>query len=75
LMMSLGMIGMQRTMTVSAYRNNILANLSRVCMIDAIYGRDSNWRFDVYDSVSFKRMVFQFWRPVESFYKDTSFIE
>lgn len=36
---------------------------------------DSKWRRDVFRSVSYNEMVFKFWKPLNSFYPDLSFID
>ena len=33
------------------------------------------WRYDVFSSVSYDTMVNKFWKPLDSFYPDKSFIE
>jgi hypothetical protein len=48
----------------------------RMYLVDCVFAhRDYQWRRDVYDRVSYNEMMFKFWKPLDSFYPDKSFIE
>jgi hypothetical protein len=47
----------------------------RLRLINVVFShRDYEWRRDVFNSVSYERMVFQFWKPLDRFYPDKSFL-
>ena len=62
-----------RNRGVYQYRMALLANVSRANLRDIDAGRPWRWRYDVFDSVSYNTMVWQFWRRFDSFYPDQSF--
>jgi hypothetical protein len=33
------------------------------------------WRYDAYEKVTYDEMYWKFWKPLDSFYKDLSFIK
>lgn len=33
------------------------------------------WRYNAYEKITYQEMFWQFWRPLNSFYKDLSFIK
>lgn len=36
---------------------------------------DVDWRYDILNKVTYHEMVLKFWKPLDSFYKDKSFLE
>lgn len=74
-----GVISLVRNERVYTYRQNLLNQIYVASMRDIWdYGdspRDWNWRHEVYNSVSYNEMVFKFWRRLDSFYPDKSFIK
>lgn len=48
----------------------------RLKLIDKIFSfKDYKWRNEIYDSVSYDKMMIQFWRRLDSFYPDKSFLK
>lgn len=66
---------MVRNARVFRYRNRIIDRYHKAWKKDIRAGRDGLWRCRVYDSVSYNEMVLKFWKPLDSFYKDKSFLE
>lgn len=64
---------MVRNALVLRYRTNLLDKVSTLAQSEA-YGA-WEWRFDVFESVPYYEMVFKFWKPLDSFYPDKSFIQ
>lgn len=74
----LGMyITLWRNNRVYNYRMNVLLPLvSQASTRDIKLGRYNNgWRYEVFSSISYQEMVWKFWRPLNSFYPDKSFLE
>lgn len=67
---------MIRNSQVSNFRRTLLKKVSDAAHDDLHKERDPFWRYDTLDSVSYNRMMFQFWKPlrVNWFYKDDLFI-
>lgn len=63
-----------RNFAVADYRRKILFKIDAACRDDIFSGREWQWRFDDYDTVSYDDMMRQFWRPLDSFYADSAFI-
>lgn len=66
---------------IRLYRNNRVY-LYRKFLIDVIWEvmdssskDDLSWRLAVYNSVTYNEMVTKFWKPLDSFYKDKSFLK
>lgn len=56
-------------------RNQMVKNY-RLKLIDKIFSfKDYKWRNEIYDSVSYDKMMIQFWRRLDSFYPDKSFLK
>lgn len=62
-----------RNALVLRYRTNLLDKVSTLAESDA--DGDWEWRFETLESVSYDEMVLKFWKPLDSFYPDKSFIE
>lgn len=60
---------------VYRYRLKTLDQVSVQTKADVANQRPWEWRYDVFEQVSFDDMVWKFWRPFESFYPDKHFIE
>jgi len=70
------MIGMLlRANQVYTFRSHLLDDLSEASEVDIQKGRSYQWRFDEFSSVKFNDMVFHFWKPIKSFYKDYKFTQ
>jgi len=37
--------------------------------------REWLWRYDKFDEVTYNEMMYKFWKPLSSFYKDKSFYQ
>lgn len=48
----------------------IVEKISDLAKDDIINGKDWKWRYDTFDKITHDTMVYKFWIPVESFYKD-----
>lgn len=59
---------MLRNNQVCDFRINLLHKVSNVAINDIEHGRDWKWRYVKMQQVSYGRMLFQFWRRLESFY-------
>ncbi len=59
------------------FRKNLLDIIGRCSKDDIKNGRDYYWRYKKYEEVTYKDMVYKFWKPlkVESFYKDDKFLK
>lgn len=65
-----------RNNAVLRYRQDLISRISVASRHDLKRGiYDYEWRWAVFDSVNYSEMVFRFWRPLESFYPDKSFME
>ena len=69
----LGAITLVRNEMVYCYRRTMLQDVSRAARADIAEGREWQWRYDVYDGVSYDTLVWKFWRRFDSFYPDQSF--
>ena len=68
------LIILARNERVSQYRARLLSQVSRAAKDDIKKDMPWKWRYDVFDSVSYEQMLFKFWKPLKSFYKDASFL-
>ena len=64
-----------RNQEVSNYRKGLLDAISKASAEDIRKNRGWRWRWDVYRSVAYDRMVFKFWIRLDDFYPDKSFID
>ena len=62
-----------RNNQVYDYRNELVNQISIAAKQDL--SKDWEWRYDVLDSIGYSHMVLKFWKPLNSFYLDTSFIK
>lgn len=77
-----GLIGMafteymrRRNEKIYAFRME-LARMVFVCEVhDSERGLGCQWRWDALHAVSYEAMMRQFWRRLESFYRDRSFLD
>lgn len=64
----------RRNAHVLAFRMRLLAEIVRATRLDDLEGReDWQWRLDAFHAVPYEHMMWQVWRPVESFYPDRRF--
>ncbi len=60
---------------VSEYRNSLLDQIYQATQEDIRQKRDWKWRFIVYREISYSKMLTKFWKPLDSFYVDKSFLD
>lgn len=70
-------IGMQaRNDTVFNYRWKVISQMHRAIERDQRAGiKEYHWRCRIYDSVTYDDMMRKWWKPVDSFYTDKSFMQ
>lgn len=61
---------MIRNNQVYKYRMKILDLVFAQAMRDVREGRDPIWRYDAMRAVSYDRMIWQFWKPLDSFWDE-----
>lgn len=66
---------MHRNNKVYRYRQAILGMVSHCASEDIQSGRPWEWRYQVLYSATYDEMMSKFWRKLDSFYPDKSFIE
>lgn len=59
---------------VYEHKMQLLDQVSRAAQKDIEEGKPWRWRYDALESVSYHKMVFMFWKPLDSFYKDRAFL-
>lgn len=57
------------------YRQRLLDRICEAAYRDAQKCKSHEWRFDMFRMVSYEEMVDKFWKPLDSFYPDKSFLE
>jgi hypothetical protein len=68
------LISVIRTELVARYRKRLIEIVGALAREDAKNGRDGSWRWKMMDTVTFDDMCRKFWKPLDSFYPDKSFI-
>ena len=56
-----------RNIRVYRYRSALISQVKPVADADIAAGRPWKWRYMMFKSISYDRMVLQFWRPLQSF--------
>jgi hypothetical protein len=65
-----------RNLCVYHYRLDILDQVSALTLADMQLGQDWEWRYEMFNTdPSYEAMLLQFWRPLDSFYKDSPMLE
>jgi hypothetical protein len=65
-----------RNLCVYNYKRDILDVVSVLAQADIQLGLSWEWRYEMFNSSpSYTSMLFQFWRPLDSFYKDSPMLE
>jgi hypothetical protein len=65
-----------RNERVYLYRRRLIDRIYKLSQADIASGKDHDyWRWDVYETVSYDAMLYQFWRPLDSFYRDKTFLK
>ena len=55
---------------MSRHHDKMLHAVSNACEHDIKKRRSWGWRYNLLNEVSFNKRLFQFWRPLHSFYDD-----
>ena len=63
-----------RNNNVLEYRSSLLEKVGKLARQDIVEGKEWMWRYDVFDSVDYSKMVHQFWKRLDAFYPDKSFL-
>lgn len=67
-------LGIVRNQQVYNYRRSLIGQISAAAKYQITLGDyDWAWRYEVLDAIPYDQMVFQFWRPLRSFYPDMFF--
>ncbi len=64
-----------RNYLVYKYRTQLIDQLCGAGNEDIKFGRDPSWREKEFNKVSYCGMVYEFWKPLDSFYPDKSFLK
>ena len=67
----------RRNKSVLEYRKGIIDQVSAAASSDINRGRFGQWkwRYKAIESESYAEMAWKFWRPLDSFYPDRSFVD
>lgn len=64
-----------RNRMVDKYRGQLLYQMGDAIKKDFDSGEMNwRWRFEKYHEVTYYQMLYKFWKPLDSFYKDTAFL-
>ncbi len=66
---------MYRNYLVYKYRGGLIDQMFEAGYKDIECGKDYSWRIKEYNKVSYYKMVFEFRKPLDSFYPDKSFLK
>jgi len=75
ILISISMLMLLRNWLVSKYRGVLLSEISKKFKEDIENEREWLWRYDKFDEVTYDEMMYKFWKPLSSFYKDKSFYQ
>lgn len=64
-----------RNQKVFKYKMKLLRQVSYAAKRDINLGHNWKWRYDYFESVGYNQMMKKFWKPLDSFYRDKSFVE
>ena len=64
-----------RNWLVFKYRGVLLSEISKKFKEDIENEREWLWRYDKFEEVTYNEMMYKFWKPLSSFYKDKSFYQ
>ncbi len=68
------MYAIRRNERVYAYRQRLNTKVYYASIVDRFRDKDPAWRRKVYHSVSYHCMVTRFWRKLDDFYPDKTFV-
>lgn len=72
---ALSVIMLIRNGKIFRYKMRLLEQAHRASIRDIDLNRKWEWRYDYLESVSCNDMMKKFWKPLDGFYKDKSFVE
>lgn len=64
-----------RNNSLYLYRGKLLRLVSEAAKFDIATNKRWEWRYGVYESISYDEMFFKFWKSFDSFYPDKTFTE
>lgn len=64
-----------RNEMVYKYRIALIHKIAEMGDKDIGAGRDPGWRWEYFHRVDYDTMVYEFWKPLDSFYKNKAFIK
>ena len=64
-----------RAIMVYEERTKILNAIWKLNKKDIENGNEWKWRYKLFDKISFDKMLYEYWTPVKSFYKDSGCIK
>jgi hypothetical protein len=65
-----------RNERVYRYRRQLIDQIHTLNAADVQAGKDyDGWRYRVFESVGYAEMMWQVWRPLDSFYPDRRFLQ
>lgn len=65
---------LHRNERVYQYQKSLLEQIERLSDADIKSGRDWHWRLEAFKRVTYGQMLYQFWKRLDSFYPDKSFL-
>lgn len=69
------LVMLKRNDNVFKYRNHISELMFDAGEDDIENNREWKWRLEIYKTVTYRDMMRKFWKPLDTFYPDKSFIE
>lgn len=64
-----------RNEMVYKYRISLIHKIAEMGDKDIRAGKDPRWRWEYFHRVDYDTMVYKFWKPLDSFYKNKAFIK
>ena len=74
ILLALFVVLWRRNQGVSEYRHGLLDRIHELASREASSGREWKWRYDAYNEITYMKQWREFWRPLDSFYDDRSFL-
>jgi len=76
LILLVGMLGFGifRNAKIYKYRMKLIEQIALRCDEDIDNEQGWKWRWDVFESVSYDEMMYKFWKKLDDFYPDKTFI-
>lgn len=64
-----------RNNTVHDYRVGLIDQIDTASKVDITKDRPWMWRYDEFRSITYTEMMLKFWKHIDSFYLDRSFLD